>query len=178
MAADARLGWLILGLLACNTTYYLFAGRLSEALESLAWYALLILFKLESARSHSHRKAQALQLMRGVRLLASCAIVVTAVLYLLEQEWLDAINLSLWVAVVAMLEIEVRHPAAVAARHRAFARTAALLYSGLGVLVLVWLTRKEWMDAWDAAMWLTAFGLLELKLLQQDKKISIKSDTY
>lgn len=170
MATDARIGWLILGLLACNTAYYLFAGRLSEAVESVAWYALLILFTLESARSHAHRKAHALRLMRGVRLLASGAIVVTAVLYLLEKEWLDAVNLSLWVAVVAMLEIEVRHPEAVAARHRAFARTATLLYAGLGVLVLIWLVRREWMDAWDAALWLTAFGLLELKLLQSNHK--------
>ena len=103
--------------------------------------------------------------MRGVRGLATLAIVITAVLYVLEKEWLDAINLFLWIAVVALLEIEVRYPASVATCHNAYARVAALLYALLGTLVLIWLARGEWMDAWDAALWLAAFGLLELNLL-------------
>jgi hypothetical protein len=84
-----------------------------------------------------------------------------------EQEWLDASNLFLWIAVVVLLEIEVRRPAFVAAHHQAFARTALLLYAALGVLVLIWLGRGEWINAWDAALWLAAFGLLELNLLGQ-----------
>jgi len=160
----------ILGLLACNTVYYLVAGRLSEALESLAWYALLILFTLESARGDYRRSAGTLALMRGLRGLATLAITVTAVLYVLEKEWLDAGNLLLWIAVVALLEIELQRPATAAVHHKAFARLAALLYGALGALVLVWFSRGEWMDAWDAALWLAAFGLLELNLLGQNSK--------
>jgi hypothetical protein len=166
VALSPRLAFVILGLLACNTVYYIIAGRLSEALDSLAWYALLILFALESARSHQRRPAGTLALMRGVRGLATLAIAVTAILYVREREWLDAGNLFLWIAVVVLLEIEVRHPARVAAHHRAFALTASLLYVALGVLVLIWLGRGEWMDAWDAALWLAAFGVLELNLLR------------
>jgi len=43
--------------------------------------------------------------------------------------------------------------------------TAALLYAALGILVVIWLVRGEWMDAWDAALWLAAFGVLEMDLL-------------
>lgn len=161
----------LFALLGCNTVYYLIAGRFSEALESIAWYVLLILFTLESAGDHVRRSAATLTLMHGARLLATLAIAASAVLYVREQEWLDAINLALWIAVVALLEIEVRRPAMIAAHRRAFEVTAALLYGGLALLVLIWLARGEWMDAWDAALWLAAFGLLELRLLLPEQNI-------
>jgi len=164
---------IILGLLACNTAYYVIAGRFSVALESLAWYALLILFALEATRGKRRPSALALALVHAVRGLATFAIAVTAVLYVREKEWLDAANLVLWIAVVVLLEIQVRLPARAVAHSRAFARTAALLYTGLGVLALVWLARGEWMDAWDAALWLTAFALLELGLLHHEQQIFI-----
>ena len=164
-------GLIILGLLACNTVYYVVAGRLSVALDSVAWYALLILFALEG--TPISRRPGALALVHAVRALATLAIAATAALYVREKEWLDAANLLLWIAVVVLLEIQVRLPARVSAHARAFARTALLLYTGLGALALVWLARGEWMDAWDAALWLTAFALLELGLLRADQKIFV-----
>ena len=155
----------ILGLLACNTVYYIVAGRLSEALESVAWYVLLILFTLESGRARFLRSARALAMVHGLRGLATLAIALTAVLYVREKEWLDAGNLFLWIAVVALLECEVRLPSTVTAHRQAFTLSAAALYAALGVMVVVWLARGEWINAWDAALWLAAFGVLELNLL-------------
>ena len=169
MSSHARLGALLFGLLACNTTYYIIAGRLSEALESVAWYVLLILFTLESRHAHRLRSARALAVLHAMqvaRLLAMLAIATTAVLYVREKEWLDAANLCVWIAVVALLEIEIRRPVAVVAHRLAFSLTAAALYAALGVLAVIWLARGEWMDAWDAALWLAAFGILELNLLR------------
>jgi hypothetical protein len=170
VALNSRLGVVLLGLLACNTAYYLVAGRLSEALESVAWYALLILFTLESGRQqYSTQTLVLMRGVRGVRAVAALAIAVTAVLYVREQAWLDAINLFLWIAVVVLLETEVRLPALIAAHRKAFTLTAVSLYTALGVIVAVWLARGQWMNAWDAALWLTAFGLLELRLLSHSR---------
>ena len=163
MAAHPHLGAVIFGLLACNTIYYIVAGRLSEALESAAWYVLLILFILETTCERLHRWA--LAALRGVRLLATLAIAVTAVLYVREKEWLDATNLLLWIAVVALLEVEVRR-AVVTTHRKAFTIAAASLYTALGILVTAWLTIGKWMNAWDAALWLAAFGLLEVDVLR------------
>ena len=164
----ARLGALLFALLACNTAYYIVAGRFSEALESVAWYALLILFILETVR---RRSARVLAAMRGLRMLATLTIATTAVLYVREKEWLDAANLLLWITVVALLEVEVRRPAAIAVHRKAFTSAAALLYAALGVLVLVWLAIGKWMNAWDATLWLAAFGILELDLLRAEEKV-------
>ena len=104
------------------------------------------------------------------------AIAASAVLYVREQEWLDAFNLLIWVAVVVLLEFEIRRPSVVAAHRKAFTVTAGLLYALLGVLVLVWLVRGEWMDAWDAALWLSAFGVMEMDMLRHhSNKISFKN---
>ena len=167
VAAHARrLGAVIVLLLAGNTAYYIVAGRFSEALESVAWYALLMLFTLETMGNWRLRTPRLLFIVHGVRLFATLAIAVSAVLYVREKEWLDGANVLLWIAVVALLEIEIRRPAALSAYRHTFAVTAALLYAALGVLALVWLARGEWLDAWDAALWLTAFGILELDLLR------------
>ncbi|MBM3342083.1 MAG: hypothetical protein FJY56_08230 [Betaproteobacteria bacterium] len=167
-AFDARLNGIVLALLAGNTLYFGYSGRFSEALDSIAWYVLLILFMIETARARPLCAAHGFTWMHALRALATLAIAASLVLYVREQEWLDAANLFLWIAVVALLEIEMRYPAQVAAHHRQFAATATLLYGALGVLVLIWLARHEWMDAWDAAIWLAAFGLLELRILATD----------
>lgn len=169
MTAHARAQVAIIALLACNTVYYVVAGRVSQALDSVAWYALLILFLLETLRARPlTTRAQGVN--HGLRFLATLAIAASAVLYVREQEWLDATNLFLWIAVVALLEIEIRRPAAVAAHRKAFTVTAGALYAVLVILVVVWLARGKWMDAWDAALWLTAFGLLEMDMLRKNAK--------
>ncbi len=169
MTAQARFGAVIVALLACNTAYYVVAGRRSEAMESVAWYVLLILFVLETGSQRLAQSAMACAVLRGLRLLATLAIASSMLLYLREKEWLDATNVLLWIAVVALLEFEVWRPATIAAHRKAYTRTAGLLYVGLGLLILVWLAQGRWMNAWDAALWLTVFGLLEINLLNTQK---------
>jgi len=79
-----------------------------------------------------------------------------------QQEWLDAANSALWIAVVLMFEVEIRFPDGVARYRTAFVSTAAVLYSGLGVLVLMWAWRSEYGDerAWSRTLgdWIVAAG--------------------
>ncbi len=158
---------LIFGALACNTLYYIVAGRFSEALESVAWYALLILFIVETSQPRFLRMAWTRISLRGARLAATLAIATTAVLYVREKEWLDAANLMLWIAVVTLLEVEVWRPATMAANRRAFTLCAVALYSALAGLIVTWLVIGKWMNAWDASVWLVAFALLEMDLLRK-----------
>lgn len=164
-----RYGALIFGVLAGNTLYYIVAGRFSEALESVAWYTLLMLFLLESTRPRLSRVRWARAAMRGARLAATLAIGVTGLLYVREQAWLDAANLCLWIAVVVLLEIGVWRPAVVAANRRVFITTAVTLYAALGGMIVIWLISGKWMNAWDASGWLLAFGLLEAAALRAEK---------
>ena len=77
-------------------------------------------------------------------------------------------NSVLWIAVVILLEAEVRFPKLVSNARHAFAATAALLYGGLAVLVVLWAVNGLWFDAYDALLWLIAFATLELNIDGED----------
>jgi len=156
----------VFALLVLNTAAYLASGTLSEALDSMAWLVLLVLFALEGAYGERLREGRAITVIRVTRLAAAGALVAAMAGYLHDREGLDALNIGLWVFVVALLEFEVRRPAAVMRHRRWFAAAAATLCSGLGAVVLVWLWQGDWFDAYDAGLWLLAFAAIELDMLQ------------
>ena len=68
---------------------------------------------------------------------------------------------------MALLEAQVRF-ARIVARHAGLVEAiAGALYLGLGVLVILWIWRGEWFDAYDAALWLVAFGTIEMNVLRR-----------
>ena len=155
----------IFTLLAGNTAVYLATGTRSEALDSVAWLTLLVSFELETVRGERFRGRRSKIALHGARMLAAVALAAAAVGYVRGKEWLDAINVALWIAGAGLLEFEVRCPD-IASRHRgSLVAATSILYSGLVGLVLAWLLRGEWFDAYDAALWLLAFATLELDLL-------------
>ena len=85
--------------------------------------------------------------------------------FIIDRDNLDAVNTALWIAVVVLLELEVRHARLIARFRAAFTATAVGLYAGLAVLVVVWASRGEWFDAYDAFLWLLAFATIEMDVL-------------
>lgn len=156
-------------LLVLNTGIYLASGTFSDSLDSIAWLTLLALFELETGLAPILRTGPAVAVVHAIRLVCVAAIGIAAAGYLYNGEWLDAANSGLWIAVVALLEVGVRRPAAVAARRARFTVAAATLYAGLLAVVLVWLWRGEWFDAYDAALWLVGFATIEMNVLRARK---------
>ena len=155
----------VLGLLIANTAVYALSGTASEALDSGAWLALLVAFEMETGMRGRFAEGSLPAVLRGVRLVAAAAILAAGIGYVRDEEWIDAANAGLWIAVVALLEFEVRHGSYVSLHRPAFKALAAALYCGLSVVVLVWLWREEWLDAYDALLWLVAFATIEMNLL-------------
>jgi hypothetical protein len=115
--------------------------------------------------------------VHGVRFAALAAVGAAAAGFLYNWEWLDAVNSGLWIAVVGLLELEIRRPATVAVHRARFTAAAATLYSGLGALVLVWLWRGEWFDAYDAALWLVAFATIERNVFEAAQRAGVEVRT-
>ncbi len=155
----------VFGLLAANTAAYVATGTASEALDSTAWLTLLVAFELETGLGGRFARERMTSVLRGVRLAAAAALLAAGIGYVRATEWLDAVNMGLWIAVVALLEFEVRYPAAVAGRRARYTAAAAMLYSGLAALVFAWLWQGDWFDAYDAALWLVAFVTIEINVL-------------
>ncbi|MBX3665541.1 MAG: hypothetical protein KF834_07635 [Burkholderiales bacterium] len=170
MARTDALKPAIFALLAVNAAVYATAGRLSEGLDALAWYLLLALFELETRRPRWSRRPRVAAALGLLRLLAAAAVAVAAAAYLGEAEWLDAANALLWIGVVIVLELEVRLPQAAARQRRLAAGASFALYAALATVALAWLLRGEWLDAYDALLWIAAFVLIELDLFRKDAR--------
>lgn len=160
----------VFALLACNTAYYLIAGTLREALDATAWLTLLVFFALETGFGERFRARGAAIAIRGTRLAAAAAVIAAGIGYVQQDEWLNAVNTGLWIAVVVLLEFEVRYPRAVSRRRTWFAATTVTLFAGLAALVLIWAWRREWLDAYDALLWLTAFAMIEMDVLRMSRR--------
>jgi hypothetical protein len=163
---SAPLKTALLALLVANTAYYLVAATWSRGLDALAWLALLVLFELETGGSLPVRNRPAFSFLRLLRLAAAVAVCAATVAYWYEDATLDAINAVLWIAVVVLLEAEVRLQGAVARHRTAFGVVAAIVYSSLALLIPLWATRGEWFDSYDALLWLVAFATIEMNILK------------
>lgn len=157
-------------LLAANTVWFMTFAPWTKGLDSLAWLALLLLFTLEAANPPwlEHRHARGL--VHVLRAGAALGIAASAYGYLKQGEWLDALNIALWVLVVVLLEGELRWPQQVARHRRGFTRCAIALYASIAALIPFWALRGEWIDAYDAVLWLAAFALIELDLLNAARR--------
>jgi hypothetical protein len=164
----------VFALLVLNTGTYLLSGTPGEGLDSIAWLVLLALFQLETGFNGALRAPTILAAVHGVRLAALAAVGVAAAGFLYNNEWLDSANSLLWIAVVVLLELGVRRPAAVSAHRVCYAAAAVIFYAGLGALALVWLWRGEWFAAYDAALWLVAFATIELNVLEAARRTAAK----
>lgn len=165
MAHMAMIKPAIFALLAINAGIYATTGRFSEGLDAFAWFALLALFEIETRCprwTRIPRHALALDLLR---LPAATGVAIAAFSFIREHEWLDATNAWLWIVVVAVLELQVRAPLLVARHRAAFTAISLTLYGTLAVVALVWLARSEWLDGYDALLWIAAFALIEMDLL-------------
>lgn len=159
----------LIALLLGNTAVYLWSGTLSEALDSVAWLTLLLSFEAETGRGGLWAGRRAAFFVRGCRLVAAAALVAATLGYFRDEEWLDVANMVLWIAVVALLEAQVRYPGLAARRRAAFTGLAVVLYSALATVASAWAWRGEWFDAWDAALWLVAFVTIEMNLFQKSR---------
>lgn len=156
----------IFALLAINAGIYAATGRFSEGLDAFAWFALLALFEIEIRCPRWTRIPRNAAVLDLLRLLAATGVVIAAFSFIREQEWLDAANAWLWIGVVAVLELEVRAPWQVARHRIAFTAASLTLYGALAVVALLWLVRGEWLDGYDALLWIAAFALIEMDLLR------------
>jgi len=88
---------------------------------------------------------------------------------ILRLAWVDVINAAVWLLVVLVLEIDVR----LQERHKlegAALRLSNLskyiLYSALFLAAVYWGIKGDFVDFWDAFLWLVAFAFIELNVFE------------
>ena len=164
--------WLVYGLLAANVALYARHGTRTEMLDTGAWLLLLMLFEWETGGWPLPRAAR--PVLHFLRFGAAAVVVWACVGYGLAREWLDFANACAWLGVVAVLELEVRVPQDALWLHRVRRVVAFVLDAGLLAFAGAWAAiglragdaAAAWLDAWDALLWLVAFGVIELNVFR------------
>jgi len=103
---------------------------------------------------------------------------------IIRLAWVDVINSAVWLLVVIVLEIDVR------LQERDKLRAIALrlsnlskyiLYSALLLAAIYWGIKGDFVDFWDAFLWLVAFVFIELNVFEwrqeSEAKLNISTDS-
>lgn len=112
------------------------------------------------------------------RLVSGLDSVIASPAGLLEGQRLalvDVINSAAWILVVILLEIEVRLLTRWGGGSRPMDRVAnslkIILYGTLVVAAVYWGFKGDFLDFWDAALWLFAFVFIELNVFEWQQEI-------
>lgn len=168
--------WTVYALLALNVYLFIVTQTLIEGLDSLAWVLLLLLLEWETSRLGRQVLPRWEQgLIHGLRLVATALIVwaaweYSAAEYVAVHGRLDQFNAWLWLAVVLVLEYEVRWP--IFRRQWQWWLINAVkitLYGGLLLIAVLWGVSDEpgaWFDCYDAVLWILCFFAIELNVFR------------
>jgi hypothetical protein len=151
----------ILALLALNAVIYALVDTLISAADAIVWLVLLVIYELESTGIELPIPEAGMRIIRDILI---AIIVLVFFGYLLGGELLDAVNALLWFGLIAMLEIEVRWPELARQYARTFWVTTLVIFLGLIAMAGLWLWQQAWLDAYDAILWIVAFGFIEVDI--------------
>lgn len=168
--------WTVYGLLSLNVVLFLVGQTLVEAKDSLAWVLLLLLFEWETRRLRTgDLGAKSRRLLHAGRALAYVVIVGAAIEYssaAFRAEWgdLDAWNAWTWIAVTVLLEAELWFPHHYGrGRWRLRNGVKTLLYGALLVYAVRWGLEGQWLDGYDASLWILCFFVIELNVFDLER---------
>ena len=83
--------------------------------------------------------------------------------------WVDVINAGVWLLVVLVLEVDVRlqeRDRYVGLAFRLSYVVKVILYSALLFAAIYWGIRGDFVDFWDAFLWLVAFVFIERNVFE------------
>ncbi|MDH4055455.1 MAG: hypothetical protein OEV58_08765, partial [Gammaproteobacteria bacterium] len=83
--------------------------------------------------------------------------------------WVDVINAAVWLLVVVVLEIDVRlqeHDRLKGTALRISNAAKFVLYGMLLLAAIYWGIKGDFIDFWDAFLWLVAFAFIELNVFE------------
>jgi len=152
---------LVLVLLTLNAAVYAIVDTLTAATDAGTWLILLMVYELET---NSNGFAVSASLLNKIRTGLIAVIVLVFFSYLQDSEWLDVSNSLLWFGLIAVMELEVRRPDIVFKYANLFWLLTIVIFSGLIVMAGIWLWQQAWLDAYDALLWIAAFGLIEVDI--------------
>jgi hypothetical protein len=176
--------WTVFALLGVNVVLFFTEQTLVEGLDSLAWLSLLLLFEWETSQlDRPYVSAWEKWGIHAGRILAYGLIIQSAIGYgasdyIAEHGAVDLWNALAWIAIALLLEYDVYSPGEYS-RWEWYLRNAIkmALYAALFVFALLWGLEGEWLDTYDALLWILCFFAIEVNVLEFEDEIPYRGDT-
>ena len=170
----------------------------AETIDTAAWVVLLLMFEVETTIFERNRPGIKLtRMLKGIRMICYTLIVYAFYGYLartaaidptpnpeLYLAWLDVLNAAVWLLVVLVLEIDVRlqeHGRLDGLVLRVSNAIKPVFYTLLMLAAIYWGRNGDFVDFWDAFLWLVAFVSIELNVFgwrQWDNTETKPSNAY
>ncbi|MDD2699304.1 MAG: hypothetical protein PHF17_10920 [Arcobacteraceae bacterium] len=156
---------------------------IAEGIDSLAWLLLLLLLEWETSQLDMDIVAKSERvLLKLGRIISYIFIVYSIVIYggesyIIENGILDFYNAIIWFIVVMILEYELFSKKLFSRRKETFLNILKfLLYFSLFVIAILWQMDGEWLDFYDAALWIICFFFIELNIVQYKDYLERKNE--
>jgi hypothetical protein len=169
------LKYTLYALLAFNI--YLFATRetVVEALDSLGWVILLGTFEYESSSLHENYSSKREQYaLIGAQCIGYALALHAAAAYALAGEWLDLTNAVAWLLVCAAIGYDIYAPGDYGGREWRLRNAIKIaLYGALVAIAVWWGVAGDWLDCYDATLWILCFAVVELNIFNFEDQIPL-----
>lgn len=150
-------------LLTLNAFLYAALDSVISAVDAFAWLALLLSFELETAGLPPQLSDTRLHLIRNGLLVI---IVLVTFAYLLTGDLLNICSELLWLALIGLLEMEVRTPGLIEQHQRVYWLASVVVFVGLITMVGISAWMGAVLDAYNNLLWIIAFALVEVDLFR------------
>jgi len=175
--------WTVFSLLGINVVLFFTERTLVEGLDNLAWLMLLLLFEWETSQldkpyvSRWEKWGIHAGRILAYGLILNSAVGYSAADYIAEHGPVDLWNALTWLAIVLLLEYDVYSPGEYA-RWEWYLRNGAklVLYTALFVFALLWGLNGEWLDTYDALLWILCFFAIEVNVLEFEEEIPYRDE--
>lgn len=158
----------IFGVLVIDMLIYLWGSTLNEALDSVGWLLLLGTFEYESASlEHDYDSPWEKYALMAMQTLGYGITLKVTITYGLHHEWLDLANSFLWLMVCATIAYDIYAPGEFGSGEWRLRNAIKMaLYMALVACAVTWGVEGEWLDFFDACLWIVCFAVVELNIFE------------
>ncbi len=156
---------LLYSLLFANIFLFIREASPTKAIDEVGWLLLLAVFEWETRSANAGRAVSRWAV--AVELAGYTLAVYALVQYARTGEWLDLGNSIVWLAVSALIVLDVLRPVAAgsaASRRRLWMKVP--LYAATLLFALAWGVTGIWLDFWDALLWILCFFVIEINIFR------------
>jgi len=163
----------VYSLLIINIFVYLRHGTLNEALDSLGWVLLLGVFEWETrALTEPYVNGREKAVLMLLQLIGYGLAINAARVYFVSEEWLDFANAAIWLLVCATIIYDVFAPGEFGTHEWRIRNGVKIgLYAALVVIALWWGFTSDWLDFYDAMLWILCFFVIELNIFKHEVEV-------